>query len=136
MDTANTRTTENRPTEIYNSKNGLRYTLVGDYYLPNLTVKPNNDYTPGIWARKRFAYLKQYRSVIYTNLITTEKLTDHLRETDELAEEWTYRFPIEMAKRENVTEELKRRDPMQWVGLMNNIRSRVNELIEHDIICA
>ena len=131
-----TEITDDLPTEIHDEVNGLHYTLVGDYYLPSLVAPTKANYTPDIWARKRLRYLKGHKHWLYIELLTSGQLNTHLEEIDERAAEWLYRLPQEIAEREGVTDDMKRDDPMRWVGLMNNIYSHVRELIDTDIIYA
>jgi len=127
-------TTKDLPAEIEDESNGLQYSLVGDYYLPNLTAQTEDDYAPSIWAQRRLRFLKQHKRWLYIELLITGQLAAHLKEIDEQANEWMLCLPMKMAVREGVTESIKRDDPMRWVGLMNNIYSRVRELINTDII--
>ena len=117
------------PPEFYDESNGLHYTLVGDYYLPDFSVPAGEDYVPDNWARKRLWYLKDHKRWLYVELLTTGQLSTHLKEIDTRAGEWMYRLPKELAKCEDATEDMKRNDPMRWVGLMNNIYARTRELI-------
>lgn len=93
-------------------------------------------YQLGIWAQRRLCYLKEHRSVAYTNLLTTDALDTHLQEVDVRAEELTERLTSEMAKRESVTEKMKAIDQMTWVQAMGNIQARVREAVNSDIIFA
>lgn len=80
--------------------------------------------------------MKEHRRVHYTNLLTADVLDAHLRETDERAEEWMWRLPNELAKREGITEAMKAADPLAWAQAMNNVYARVREIINRDIIFA
>ena len=117
--------------------NKLTYTLVGDYYIPNLVLdpepaEPTRDV--GIYGRMRLAYLKQYRRGLYRELVTSGKLQDHLLDTEDTARDRLDRMMPEMAKAAGATEELKARDQMAWVGLMNSCKARVEEIIRADLI--
>lgn len=79
--------------------------------------------------------MKQYRKILYTNLLISGKLNDHLAEINEQAEDMFSRFIKQMAEREGVTEQLKANDQMAWVGRMNNIRNRATEIIYKESIC-
>lgn len=115
----------------------LTYTRVGDYYIPNLVLdpepaEPTRDV--GTYGRMRLTYLKQYRCSLYRELIASGKLQDHLLDTEDTARDWLDRMMLEMAKSAGATEELKARDQMAWVGLMNNCKARVEEIIRADLI--
>ena len=129
-----TNQTDTLPPQIHDDTNGLDYVLIGDYYYPDITPQSNSNYTPSFWGRRRLAYLKEHRRVFYLELLTSGELEGHLLETEKRAEEWEQRLTSEMAKRAGITEELKATDQMKWVGLMNNVRAQVNELILSDII--
>lgn len=120
-----------------NKETGISYTLVGDYYLPDLTMPDDGlgeEVHIGIWGQRRLDYLKKHKRVLYTNLLTSGKLRAHLHEIDTTAREWWERMIAQTMKAEGVTEELKARDAMLWVGKVNNIRNRVEEFIRSDLI--
>ena len=112
---------------------GGTYTKVGDYYLPNL-LPAEKEVEIGIWGQRRLRYLKQHRKVLYTNLLTSGKLYSHLTEIDKQAEDMFFRLVKQMAEREGVTEKLKAENQMEWVGRMNNIRSRATEIVNAELI--
>ena len=114
---------------------GGTYTLVGDYYLPNLLPAEQEEKPIGVWGQRRLRYLKQHRRVLYTNLLVSGKLSEHLVEIDKQAEDMFFQLVKDMAECEGVTEQLKADNQMEWVGRMNNIRSRVTEIINKEIIC-
>ena len=115
-------------------RTGISYTLVGDYYLPDLIVPEISHNTIGRFGRERLNYLKNHRRVIYTNLLTSGRLNEHLHETDEAANDRMYLVSRQIAEREGITEKLKADDAMLWVQKMNNIRSRVTEIIRDELI--
>ena len=117
--------------------NKLTYTLVGDYYIPNLVLDPEPEESTrdvGTYGRMRLAYLKQYRRGLYRELVTSGKLQDHPLDTENTARDWLDRIIPKMAKASGATEELKARDQMAWVGLMNSCKARVEEIIRADLI--
>lgn len=116
-----------------NTQTGISYTLQGDYYLPDLII-PKAESPIGLWGQRHQRYIKQHRKVFYYSLLTSCKLNNYLHEIDEQAEEMFFRLVKELAERENVTERLKSENPMQWVAKMNNIRARVTEIINKDLI--
>jgi len=119
---------------IYNEKNGLWYELQGDYYIPCLKLPEEKQQHIGIWGQRHLRYIKQNRKVLYLNLLTSGKLNGYLADLDKQAEEMFSRLVKQMAERECVTEKLKVDNQMEWVGRMNNIRSRATEIVNHDII--
>ena len=113
---------------------GGTYTLIGDYYLPNLLPAEQEKKPIGIWGQRRLRYLKQHRKVLYYNLLTSGKLNEHLADIDEQAEDMFFRMVKEMAQKQGVTERLKADNQMEWVRRMNNIRSGVAEIVYTDLI--
>ena len=120
---------------IVDEQNGLEYELVGDYY-----IVAGEDEPParpiGVWGTMRRDYLKRYRQSLYYQLLLSGKLNDHLADIEEQAQDMTWTLTKQMAKAESVTEELKRRDQMAWVGAMNNIQARVREIIKAELLFA
>lgn len=117
---------------IYNEQNGLHYELVGDYYLPLLTVPE----TPplGIWGRRRHRYLKEHRPVIYNTMLLSDKLFSHLADVEQQAKDLHDRLMKQIAAQAGITEQLKAQDQMAWVQQMNSIDAQVREIINHEII--
>ena len=119
---------------IYNEKNGIRYTLQGNYYLPDLKLPDEENKPIGLWGQRHARHLKQNHKVLYMNLLTSGKLSSYLADIDKQAEDMFFRLVKQMAESEGVTEKLKANNQMDWVARMNNIRSRVTEVVNHDII--
>lgn len=115
-------------------KTGIRYTLQGDYYLPDLALPAEEQQQIGIWGQRHLRHIKQNRRVLYTNLLTSGKLNSYLADIDKQAEEMFSRLVKQMAEREGVTEQLKVDNQMAWVARMNNIRSRATEVVNTDFI--
>ncbi len=113
---------------------GGTYTQVGDYLIPNLVISETAQSPFGKYGRMRKRYLKEYRPVLYTNLLTTGKLDQHLAEIDRSCEERRELLISQMAKREGVTETLKASNQMEWVRRMNSIRNRAEEIVLHELI--
>lgn len=120
--------------QIYDEKNGLSYTLHGDYYLPDLEIN-GEEPTYGKYGIMRKQFLKEHRSARYQYLVLTGKLTEHLNQVDKEAREKVEMLVEQMAEQWGVTEKLKMQDQMEWVRKMNNIRSRVVEIIDVELIC-
>ena len=119
---------------IYDEKNGLWYELQGDYYIPCLKLLEGEQQPIGIWGHRHLRYIKQHRKVLYLNLLTSGKLNGYLTDLDKQAEDMFFRLVKQMAEREDVTEKLKADNQMEWVGRMNNIRSRAKEVINNELI--
>ena len=122
--------------QIYDEKNGLWYEQHGDYYLPCLTMPPEEQRPIGIWGQRHLRYLRQHRKELYTELQITGKLNGYLAELNEQAEAMFFELVKQMASREGVTEQLKARDQMLWVQRMNSIRNRAMEVVNNDLIYA
>lgn len=121
---------------IYNEKTGISYTLQGDYYLPDLKLPDEENKPIGLWGQRHARYLKQNHKVLYMNLLTSGKLNSYLADIDEQAEDMFFRLANQMAKREGVTGQLKVENQMEWVARMNNIHSRVLEVVNNYMIYA
>ena len=121
---------------IYDEKIGLWYELQGDYYIPCLKL-PDEEHRPiGVWGQRHLRYLRKRRKAVYTTLQITGKLNGYLADLNEQAESMFLELVKQFAAREGVTEQLKDQDQMLWVQRMNNIRDRVNEIVNHDLIFA
>ena len=117
-------------------RTGLRYELVGDYYLIAGDDEPEEQHTIGIWGQRHLRYLKEHRRVLYANLLTTDKLNGYLVDVDQQAEEMFARLTKQMAAAEGITEGLKTTDQMKWVRWMNSIRNRATDIVNSEIIDA
>ena len=112
----------------------ITYTMQGDYLLPNLTLPEQENREIGIWGQRHKRYLLNHHKVRYYNLLTSCKLTDYLADINEQAENMCQLLVKQLAEQEGVTEQLKADYQMEWVGRMNNIRSRATEIVNQDII--
>ncbi len=114
---------------------GGTYVRQGDYNLPCLSLPTEKGSKPvGVWGQRHLRYLKQHRKVLYTNLLTSGKLNSYLADINEQAEDLFFRLVEQMAEREGVTEQLKAENQIEWVGRMNNIRSRAMEIVNAELI--
>lgn len=114
---------------------GGTYVRQGDYDLPCLSLLTEKGNKPiGVWGQRHLRYLKQHRKVLYTNLLTSGKLNSYLADIDEQAEDLFFRLVKQMSEREGVSEQLKTENQMEWVGRMNNIRSRAAEIVNANLI--
>ena len=120
------------PLHIHDDKNGLDYTLHGDYYLPDLSVEPG--YHLGKYGMARMEYLKQQRPNLYNRLLLSGKLSDDLHQADTQAQHLLNTMLPQMVKEAGVTEQMKLTDQLRWVGMMNTIKQQVEEIIWTDII--
>ena len=119
--------------QIYDEKNGMSYTLHGDYYLPDLVLREEEP-TYGKYGMLRKQFLKEHRSARYQYLLLTGKLNEHLNQTDQEAREQVEMLMKQMAEKKGVTEELKVQDQMKWVRMMNNIKACVEEIVLKEIV--
>ena len=114
-------------------QNGIGYTLVGDYYIPDLQL-PEESRSIGIWGRMHKAYLEQCHPVQYNDLLLTGKLWTYLADLNEQAQNRLNCIIAQMKKNEGITEELKVRDQMDWVRVVNGIRSRAEEIVLKELV--
>lgn len=114
----------------------LTYTKVGDYYIPDLALDDDAEHEIGIYGRMRERFLKEHHSGTYASLILTGKLWKHHAEIDAACHERIDFLVPALAKQKGVTETLKTTDQMEWVGRMNNIRNRAEEIVLHEMVYA
>ena len=119
--------------QIYDEKNGMNYTLHGDYYLPDLVLREEEP-TYGKYGMLRKQFLKEHRSARYQYLLLTGKLNEYLNQTDQEAREQVEMLMKQMAEKQDVTEELKTQDQMKCVRLMNNIKASAEEIVLKNMI--
>lgn len=121
---------------IYGESNGLWYELQGEYYLPYLTLPPEEEKPIGIWGQRHKHYLKENRKATYTTLLTSGKLNTYLANINEQAQKRFERLTEDMKQAQGITEQLKADKPLEWVQKMNNIRNAVEEVIHSELIYA
>ena len=119
--------------QIYDAKNGMSYTLHGDYYLPDLVLNEEEP-TYGKYGMLRKQFLKEHRPIQYQNLLLSGKLTADLNQIDQEATEQVEVLMKQMIEKQGVNENLKRQDQMRWVRLMNNIKASMEEIVVRKII--
>ena len=117
----------------YTHENGINYVLVGDYYIPMLTL-PEENRPIGRWGRMHQKYLKENRPGYYSSLLLTGKLWTYLADLDEQAQERLDRIMEQMKVAEGVTEKLKTDDQLKWIQHMNSICNRAEEIIREEMI--
>ena len=112
----------------------ITYTLVGDYYRPNLAAPESPKV--GRWGMLRFNYLRKHREALYTIMLMENTLNPHLEEIDRQAQEMEQQLISRLARKEGITEQLKAENQMEWVARMNNIRNRADEIVLNELIFA
>ena len=113
---------------------GGRYERQGDYLIPYLTVPAEEEQPIGTWGQRHLDYLKQYRKVTYTNLLTSGRLNIYLADIDRQAQERFERLIEGMKQAQGITERLKEENALEWAGWLNNIRACAREIIEQELI--
>lgn len=120
---------------ITDKRTGLKYELVGNYYIIAGDDEADEEQKPiGIWGQRHLRYLKNYRKVLYADLLASGKLNDNLADIDRQTKETVELLVKQIAAAEGVTEQLKATDQMAWVGRMNSIRNRAIEIVNSEII--
>ena len=113
---------------------GGTYTQVEDYLLPNLILLEQQDQSIGVWGQRHARYLKQHHKIIYMNLWASGKLNDYLVDIENQAENLFLQLVKQLTESENITEELKAKDQMEWVAQMNNVYNRAREIVNSKLI--
>ena len=119
---------------IYDENNGLCYELIGDYYIPVLTLSSDEQRPIGKWGRMHRDYIKEHRPILFNDLVLSGQLWTYLADLNEQAQERLSLLIEQMKASEGVTEELKAADQMAWVRAMNSIRNRAEEIIVREMI--
>ena len=120
--------------EITDKKTGISYTLVGDYYIPNLAVPKQEKISLNKYGRLRLKYLKEHKKAEYTILLVENKLNSHLKEIQEIAEKNVSNLIEQLKAKSDLTEDMKNTDPLYWVGTMNTIKNQAEEIVLKDLI--
>ena len=125
--------TEKLAEHYTDERTGISYTLQGDYYIPDF--KPaEEEFEIGIWGQRYLHFIKEHRKVLYTNLLTTGVLNKHLAGVDARAQTMLDDLIKKFAEQEGVNEMLKEQNQMEWVGRMNNIRNRAEEIVYNEVL--
>ncbi len=119
---------------IYDKSNGLWYELQGDYYIPCLKLPDEEQVEVGIWGMRHLEYIKHHRKGFYTSLLISCELNRYLADVNKEAEEMLDALISQYKTAEGITEKLKAENQKEWVGRMNNIRNRVVEIVNADLI--
>lgn len=115
-------------------KMGGTYRQVGNYYLPNLEIAEQNKAFIGVWGQRRRRYLKGHHRVRYYNLLTAGTLNSYLAEVESQAQLLFDNIVKQLSEKENVNENLKASNPMEWIRRSNNIRNRATEIVNAEVI--
>lgn len=115
---------------------GGTYHEENGYLIPNLTLPPEEEKPIGIWGQRHKRYLKKYRKATYTTLLTSGKLNTYLADINEQAQERFERLTEQMEQAQGITEQLKEKNALEWVGRMNNIRACAMEIVDKELIYA
>jgi hypothetical protein len=115
--------------------NKITYHKEGDYLIPDLTIKGTNfDYHISLYGRLRLEYLKKNKLGLYNDLVLDGTLIDYLIELDKAANKRVKSIINELAKKENIDENLKQNNQLEWVKCMNNIKNRAEEIVLNELI--
>ena len=121
--------------ELSKNKYGIEYTKVGDFYLPNIALpKPRRTGNIGKYGRLKLSYMRKYKIPEYTEMLLSNELKSYLLDIEDECKDKLELLIKQMAEKENVTEELKVNNQLEWVARMNNIKNRVEEIILNEII--
>ncbi|MCI9576055.1 MAG: TnpV protein [Clostridiales bacterium] len=115
---------------------GGTYVQQGDYFIPCLTLPAEKETVIGVWGQRHLRYIKQYKRVFYTNMLTSCKLNSYLADIDEQAQERFETLIEQMKQAQSITEQLKAENALEWIGRVNNIRACAMEIVESEIIFA
>ena len=113
---------------------GGTYEQQGEYMVPCLALPTQEEQPIGIWGQRHLRYLRQYRKILYTNLLTSGKMHSYLTGLNKQAEDMFFRLVKQMTEREGVTEQLIAENQMEWVRRINNIRNRATEIVNAELI--
>ena len=120
---------------IIDERTGIEYNLVNDYYIPNIVMqKPRRTGNVGKYGRMRARYLRENKKVEYSIMLIENELTSHLLDIDDICREKVDLLVKQFAEKENVNEDLKTQNQLEWVSRMNNIKNRIEEIIANEII--
>lgn len=115
---------------------GGSYVRQGDYLIPCLTLPTEKETVIGVWGQQHLWYLKEYRKITYTDLLTSDRLNSYLADIDRQAQERFELLTEQMKTVQGITEQLKTENALEWVRIMNNIRACAREIVEREIIFA
>lgn len=120
--------------EYTDEKTGISYTLVGDYYIPNLTLEPKEKITLNKYGRLRLEFLKNHKKAEYTIMFINMTLNKHLKEVQEQAQIRVNELVKQLKAKSDLTEDMKNTDMLYWVGTMNLIKNQAEEIVLKELI--
>ena len=115
-------------------RTGIEYTLVGDYYIPNLTITKQEKIILNKYGRMRLNYLKEHKKAEYSIMLVDGTLNKHLKEIQEAAQARVEQIINQLKEKSNLTEDMKNTDMLYWVGMMNNFKNEAEEIVFKEII--
>ena len=113
---------------------GGTYHEENEYLIPNLRLPDKEEQPIGIWGQRHLDYLKQYRKVTYTNLLTSGRLNAYLADINRQAQERSHRLIEDMKQTQGITEQLKEENALEWTGQLNNIKACAREIVNKEFI--
>ena len=122
------------PKTKIDEKTGIEYTLVGDYYIPNLTITKQEKIILNKYGRMRLNYLKEHKKAEYSIMLVDGTLNKHLKEIQEAAQARVEQIINQLKEKSNLTEDMKNTDMLYWVGMMNNFKNEAEEIIFKELI--
>lgn len=120
--------------EYVDERTGITYTLKGDYYFPNLSIPKDTNFNIGRYGKAHLGHIKQYNKPLYIDLLLDGKLNQYLYSIDEKCNTFLASIINELTKKENITEELKISNQLEWVAKMNNIKNRAEEIVYNEYV--
>ena len=115
-------------------RTGIEYTLVGDYYIPNLNITKQEKIILNKYGRMRLNYLKEHKKAEYSIMLFDGTLNKHLKEIQEAAQAGVEQIINQLKEKSNLTEDMKNTDMLYWVGMMNNFKNEAEEIVFKEII--
>lgn len=119
---------------IFDENNGLWYELQGDYYIPCLILSEEKTQPIGLWGQRHKQHIKDHKQFLYTTMLIEGTLNRYIADINQQAEQMFHRLIEEMAQKQGATEQLKAEQPMEWIGLMNNIQACAREVVNSELI--
>lgn len=120
--------------EYIDERTGITYTLKGDYYFPNLSIPKDTNFNIGRYGKAHLRHIKQYNKPLYIDLLLDGKLNQYLYSIDKKCNTLLESIINELTKKENITEELKISNQLEWVAKMNNIKNRAEEIVYNEYV--
>ena len=120
--------------EITDEKTGISYTLVGDYYLPNLKLEQEEKVQLNKYGLLRLDYLKKHKKAELSIMFMDMTLNKHLKEVQELAQARVNELVEQLKSKSGLTEDMKNTDMLYWVGTMNAIKNQAEEIVLKELI--